>query len=107
MSEMAKRIAAKVTSAPGRNALNITGGQNGQAATKPGRKTVVSSALGSMNSGKMDNAQLVPGVKAPRRVKTQAFAKSSLIPDNRTGKKSVAPSNPANKSQANKAGAAD
>ena len=66
MSAMAKRIAAKLTSAPARNSLNVTGA-SGQAAKPPARKPVVSSTIGSMNSGKMDNAQTV-GVTSPRKV---------------------------------------
>lgn len=74
MSQMGKRIAAKVTSSPGRTALNITGGDNGKAATMP-RQSVAGSVHGAMQT-KNGGPSKVSGASYKRQTKTS----SSYLP---------------------------
>ena len=73
----AKRVAAKLTSAPTRNSLNILG-TSGQGAGNPVRSRVVASLMGSMNTGKMGNPQTATP-KNNRKVQTTFGDKSAIL----------------------------
>ncbi len=100
-TDSAKRIAAKLESAPTRNATNISGGGGQTARSSSIRKKVVDSLMGSAASGKDNHSrQSAQGVKPPRR-KQGEFGSKDMILQSETKKIS----GPMDKLPASKGGA--
>lgn len=74
----AKRISAKLTTAPTRNSLNILGA-SGQGAKQPIKLQVTNALQNSMNSGKMPNAAVPPGMAKYNRKKQVSFGDTNAI----------------------------
>lgn len=74
----AKRISAKLSSAPARNSLNILGG-GGQGAASPIKLKVSESLIGSMASGKSGTPAKPSGSPTYKRMKKASFGDPSQI----------------------------